>query len=99
MAEWIYLMHPPRDDFAATMTDAERATFAEHRDYLERLHDAGALILAGPTLGTINTGVTIFEAADEDAATAIMEADPAIAGGIMRGDLRPFRATFLRGRA
>ena len=99
MAEWRDLLHPPRDDFAATMTDYERATFAEHRDYLARLHDEGALILAGPTLGTVNTGITVFEAADEDAAAAIMNADPAIAGGIMRGDLRPFRATFLRGRA
>jgi len=25
MAEWIYFIHPPRDDFAATMTADERA--------------------------------------------------------------------------
>ena len=25
MAEWIYFLHPPRDDFAATMTDEEAA--------------------------------------------------------------------------
>jgi hypothetical protein len=25
MAEWIYLLHPPRDNFAATMTDQETA--------------------------------------------------------------------------
>jgi uncharacterized protein len=61
VAEWLYLLHPPRDDFAATMTDAERATFTEHRDHLERLHDAGALILAGPTLRTLNTGITVGE--------------------------------------
>ena len=28
MAEWIYLLHPPRGNFAATMTDEERAAFA-----------------------------------------------------------------------
>ena len=27
-----------------------------------------------------------------------MEADPAIAGGFCRGELRPFRVSFLRGR-
>ena len=25
MSEWIYFIHPPRDDFAATMTDEEAA--------------------------------------------------------------------------
>jgi hypothetical protein len=27
MAEWIYFLHPPRDNFAETMTDEERAAF------------------------------------------------------------------------
>jgi len=56
----------------------------------------GALILAGPTLGQINTGICVFEAPDEDAARAYMEEDPTIASGIARGELRPFRASFLR---
>jgi uncharacterized protein YciI len=56
----------------------------------------GALILAGPTLGQINTGICVFEAPDEDAARAYMESDPTIASGIARGELRPFRASFLR---
>ena len=56
----------------------------------------GALILAGPTLGQINTGIYVFEAPDEDAARAYMESDPTIASGIARGELRPFRASFLR---
>ncbi len=32
--------------------------------------------LAGPTLGTTNTGIAIFEAPDETAARAITAADP-----------------------
>jgi uncharacterized protein YciI len=56
----------------------------------------GALILAGPTLGQINTGICVFEAPDEDAARAYMGEDPTIASGIARGELRPFRASFLR---
>ena len=27
VSEWVLFMHPPRDDFIATMTDAERAAF------------------------------------------------------------------------
>jgi hypothetical protein len=30
MAEWIYLIHTSRDDFAATMTDEERRVWSEH---------------------------------------------------------------------
>ena len=55
------------------------------------------LILAGPTLGPINTGICVFDAPDEDAARAYMDEDPTISSGIARGELRPFRAAFLRG--
>ena len=51
MAEWIYFLHPPRDNFAATMTDDERAAFAAHAEWLGRLLAAGVLIAAGPTWG------------------------------------------------
>jgi uncharacterized protein YciI len=58
----------------------------------------GSLILVGPTLGTKNTGIAIFEAPDEDAARRVMEEDPVIAGGFARGELRPFRVSLMRGR-
>jgi len=99
VAEWIYFLHPPRDDFAVTMSDDERAVFGEHRAYLEELLAQGSLILAGPTGGTVNTGIAVLEARDEASARAIMEADPVVASGTVRGELRPFRAAFLRGRA
>jgi uncharacterized protein YciI len=69
-----------------------------HFERLKRLLDEGTLILAGPTLGTVNTGIAVFEAPDEDAARTIMNEDPVIAGGFARGELRPFRASLLRGR-
>ena len=98
MAGWIYFLHPPREDFAATMTDAERAAFVLHLEHLKGLLADGVLVLAGPTLGALNTGVAVFEAPDEQAARTIMEADPAISSGFVRGELRPFRVTLLRGR-
>jgi uncharacterized protein YciI len=98
MAEWIYFIHAPRDDFAATMTERERAVWAEHFSRLQRLLAEGVMILAGPTLGRVNTGIAVFEAPDEEAAQRIMAEDPAIASGIARGELRPFRVSLLRGR-
>jgi uncharacterized protein YciI len=98
MAEWIYFIHPPREDFAATMTADERAVWDTHFERLQRLLAEGVVILVGPTLGRINTGVAVFEAPDEDRARRLMEEDPAISSGIARGELRPFSVALLRGR-
>src|SRR5215211_527915 len=98
MAEWIYFLHPPRDDFAATMTDEERAAFAAHAAWLGRLLADGVLILAGPTLGKVNTGIGIFEAPDEETAQAIIGDDPVARGGFARAELRPYQLGFLRGQ-
>ena len=98
MAEWIYFIHPPREDFAATMTAEEEAAWGVHFERFQRLMAEGALVLVGPTLGRVNTGIAIFEAPDEEAARRIMDEDPVIAGGYARGELRPLRVSLLRGR-
>ncbi|MFC4786942.1 YciI family protein [Nocardioides sp. MAHUQ-72] len=99
MRSWIYFLHPPRSGFAATMTPEEESVFAEHFAHLQRLLDEGTLVLAGPTLGEENTGIAVFEAPDEESARAVMESDPAIASGTVRGELREMRVSLLRGRA
>ncbi len=98
MPTWIYFIHAPRENFAATMTDEERAVWAAHFERLQRLLAEGVLILAGPTLGPLNTGIAVFEAADKTEARRLMDEDPAIASGIGRGELRPFQVALLRGR-
>ena len=97
MAEWIYFLHAPRERFAETMSPEEERIMGEHFQRLGALQAEGTTILVGPTLGDINTGIAVFEAPDEDAARAIMEGDPAITSGLMRGELRPFRVALLRG--
>jgi uncharacterized protein YciI len=98
MPEWIYFLHPPRENFAETMTDEEKAVWAAHFDRLRRLLAEGVMILVGPTLGPINTGIAIFEAPDKAAAQRVLDEDPVVAGGYARGELRPFRLSLLRGR-
>jgi hypothetical protein len=58
----------------------------------------GILILAGPTLGRINTGLAIIEAPNEATAHQIMDEDPTITSGLATGELRGFRVSLLRGR-
>lgn len=98
MAEWIYFIHPPRENFAETMTEEEEAVWDEHFQRYRDLLDQGRLILAGPTLGRVNTGIFIFEAPDEESAQRVMNDDPVISGGYARGELRPFRVSLMRGR-
>ena len=98
MTEWIYFIHPPREDFAATMTDEEKAVWSVHFERFERLLEAGTIILVGPTLGTRNTGIAILRAPDEETARRLMEEDPVIAGGYATGELRPFRISLVQGR-
>lgn len=98
MPEWIYFIHAPRENFGETMTEDEQEVWGVHFQRLQRMLADGSLILAGPTLGPVNTGICVFEAPDEEAATQIMNEDPAISSGIAKGELRPFRASLLRGR-
>ena len=95
---WVYFLHPPREDFAATMTQAEGGVFERHWERLQRLHADGVTHLVGPTLGRTNTGIAVFEAPDEEAARAVMDGDPVIAEGVCRGELREMRVSLLRGR-
>jgi uncharacterized protein YciI len=80
------------------MTAEEKTVWAEHFQRLQHLLATGELILAGPTLGTVNTGLVIFDAPDDQAARQIMADDPVIRGGYARGEIRPFRVSLLRGR-
>lgn len=99
MSQWIYFIHPPRENFAETMSTEEDQVWSDHFERLKRLLAEGTLVLAGPTLGKVNTGLVIIEAPDEAAARRIMEEDPTITRGYARGELRPFRVSLLRAPA
>jgi uncharacterized protein YciI len=98
MSEWVYFLHPPREDFVATMTDEEGAVWQRHFEWLDSLFRQGSLVVVGATGGKTNTGIGIIEASDEQAARAIVAEDPAASGGYARGELRPFEVGLMRGR-
>lgn len=80
------------------MTDDEVAAWNLHFKWFGGLLEEGLLVLAGVTLGAVNTGVAIFEAVDEATARTIVSEDPAAQGGFARGELRAFELGLLRGR-
>lgn len=97
MSEWVYFLHPPRENFAATMTNDEVAAWNRHFEWLGTLVEKGVLVLAGATGGAINTGIAIFEEADKESARRTVANDPAATGGYARGELFSFEIGILRG--
>jgi uncharacterized protein YciI len=90
---FVYLLRPVRPELPYEPTAEEQVTLGAHADYLERGASEGWLVCAGPSLVAPGDaiGITILDVDDEAEARRVMEADPAVSGGIMTGELRPFR--------
>jgi hypothetical protein len=41
-------------------------------------------------------GIAVFEARDEAEARSILAADPAVTGGVFRGEIKPYRVSLMR---
>lgn len=94
MPQFAYRIRPFRIGMLAEgPTEREARVVGAHFDYLQALTAAGQVRLAGRTLTADERsfGIVVFEAADEAAARALMEADPAVREGVMRAELFPFR--------
>lgn len=94
-SHYIYVNRVVRPAMVTDPTPDEQRIMADHFDYLKAKLNEGQLVLAGPCLDA-SFGVVIFSAHDDDAARRFMEADPAIAQGVMTADLRPFKLSLCR---
>lgn len=72
-------------------TDEEARHLSDHFAYLQRLGEDGRVILAGRTTGDEVFGLVIIAADDERSAQAVVDDDPAVANGLMRATLHPYR--------
>ena len=73
----------PRPDFAASMTDAERAIMDRHSEYWEPYLESGRVVVQGPTVDETGTwGLTVVEADDEEALREFIAGDPAVTAGL-----------------
>ncbi|TDJ26629.1 MAG: hypothetical protein E2O54_10250 [Gammaproteobacteria bacterium] len=98
MTEYLYRIQPTRPEMLSDGgTPRENEIIQAHFDYLEALAADGTVTLAGRTLNADPTafGIVLLNA-DEASARSIVDNDPAVAQGVMRAELFPFR-TALRG--
>lgn len=86
----------PQVDVSDNMSVQTKEIMGKHFLYLKDLHTKGKLLLAGPCLDR-EFGIAIFEAENLEQAEIIMNNDPCISEGVMKGELHPFRASLMRG--
>jgi uncharacterized protein YciI len=94
MPQFLYRIRPTRPAMLVEgPTEGEAEIVGQHFDYLRHLVDAGVVLMAGRTLNTDDSafGIAVFVADSNDAAEALMRADPAVAQGVMSAELFPYR--------
>jgi uncharacterized protein YciI len=97
--QYLYRIQPTR---LAMVTEGPTPREAEivsaHFAYLKQLTADGVMILVGRTLNDDEStfGIAVFKAETEEAARAIMQGDPAVANGVMRAELFPYRIALIR---
>ena len=91
---FLYVIRPTRPAMLVEGLDArESAIVEEHFAWLQRQQAQGVVRMAGRTAdsGERTFGIVLLEAPSEEAASALMNEDPAVAQGVMRAELHPFR--------
>jgi len=78
-------------------TPEERVVVKGHLEYLEGLAQAGVVLLAGrtQTADEKTFGLVVFQSESDDAARRIADGDPAVARGVMRAEVYPYRIAVL----
>ena len=97
MKQYIYRIQPVRIDMLSNgPTEEESAVVSEHFAYLRDLSDEGVVIMAGRTLNTdpSSFGIVILRAESDKEAEERMMSDPAVAKGVMKSEIFPFRVAF-----
>ena len=97
--QFLYYLQPTRLSMLTEGPTSEEAeTVSRHFAYLKDLTEKDVMILMGRTQKNDEStfGIAIFEADGESAARTIMESDPAVAGGVMRATLYPYKVALRR---
>jgi len=101
MTLWLDTLHPTRFQMLTVgPTEGEQKIVGAHFAYWKDLAAKGTALLVGRTqdAGAQTVGIAVFEAVDEDAATALCQADPTVLEGVMTSTVQPYRIALLAER-
>ena len=92
---YMYVMYPTDPAKAAnrgTWTERDFETFDLHMEHLNRLKDAGHIVLVGRTLDADGKGpaICVFQADSADEAQRIFEEEPFVTRGFCTATLHEF---------
>lgn len=87
-----------QDDFFGKLTPEEMAAFEQHGSYLKKMFDEGKIIFAGPSVeeNEEHYAIVVLDTKDKAEAEAIMNADPAVAIGILTSHVTVFQVFLSR---
>jgi uncharacterized protein YciI len=100
MTHYIYRVQPTRLEMLSTgPSDEEVQAVADHFAYLQRLASQGQLFMAGRSLLADDRafGIAVFAAASAQDAQAVLDNDPAVVRGVMRGEVYAFEVALWSG--
>lgn len=97
--QFVYMLRvAPHLHDEAKWSDKDKAATSRHFERLKQATADKKVILAGRTTEQLDKtfGLVVFEADDEKAARAFMEADPAVVAGVMTATLHPYSVALQR---
>jgi uncharacterized protein YciI len=98
MNQYLYRIHPTRMAMLSEGPTAQESELvSQHFSYLQGLMSQGKLILAGrtQTADPDGMGIIIFKAESDQAAQAMVDGDPAVANGVFKAKLFPYRVALI----
>lgn len=94
MPTYLLRLEPVRPEMPGAPTPGEAAAVAAHFAHLQAAWRAGRVHFCGRTETAPFVGHAVFEAADGSAAEAFAATDPAVAAGVFRAAVQPYRVVF-----
>jgi uncharacterized protein YciI len=98
---WVALLHRPGPAAPATGSLFEDPRFREHVAFLNRMHEAGYLVAAGPLTDAAGEGMTILRLSGPgglaEARRLATEEDASVAGGFLAVTVRPWQVVMTAG--
>ena len=95
------MLTPVRPNMHGNLTAAEGEIFGQHCEYLKRKFNEKCVLQAGTSFEENEDGfaIVILNAEEKAAAVAIMQADPAVAKGLLKAHVTAYNIFLDRGMA